>query len=130
MRLAIPIHDDHIAAVADFADMLLLLDIIRGSITNSTTVGFAVNIIPAKVAILDHHKVDVLICGAVSRPFAHMVIHSGIELVPFISGSVKDVMDAYMKGSLSDPRFFMPGHGKGMKWCQRGHRRRRGRFRG
>ena len=130
MRLAIPVHDDHIAAVADFADALLLLDIQGRTITRRGTLGFAVPLVPAKVAILDQNKVDILICGAVSRPFAGMVIHSGMELVPFISGSIDDVVNAYLGGSLNDPRFFMPGHGRGMNWCCQRQRRRRGRFRG
>jgi len=129
MRLAIPIHNNHLAAVADFAGNFLLVDIKGASETGRKTVFCDVNIVPAKVAMLDDNKVDTLICGAVSRPFAAMVIHSGIRLVPFISGSLEDVLDAYLQGRLSDPRFLMPGYEKGMHWCSRGRCRRRGRFR-
>lgn len=129
MRLAIPVHGSHVAAVADFAVTFLLLDITENGIAERRTVACDVNLIPAKVGILDENRVDTLICGAVSRVFAAMVIHSGIKLVPFISGSVEDVLNAYFQGSLGDPRFFMPGHDKGMRWCSRGRCRRRGRFR-
>lgn len=130
MRLAIPVHESYVAAVADFAGAFLLIDIKGASVTGRETVMCNVNLVPAKVAILDENRVDMLICGAVSRVFAAMVIHSGIELVPFISGSVEDVLSAYLQGSLNDPRYFMPGHDKGMHWCSRGRCRRRGRFRG
>lgn len=130
MRLAIPVHGSHVAAVADFAAEFLLLDVRGDNITDRKTVGCDVNLVPAKVGILDENRVDMLICGAVSRMFAAMVIHSGIKLVPFISGSVEDVLSAYLQGSLGDPRFFMPGHEKGMRWCSRGRCRRRGKIRG
>jgi predicted Fe-Mo cluster-binding NifX family protein len=129
MRLAIPTYDNHVASVADFADTLLLVDVEGKTEAGRKTVDFDVPIVPAKVAVLDHNNVDTLICGAVSRPFAAMVIHSGIELVPFISGNVEDVLNAYLRGSLSDPQFFMPGHRKGMRWCSGRRCRRHGRFR-
>lgn len=129
MRLAIPTHDAFVAAVADFADKLLLVDVEGEREAGRKSVGFNLPIVPSKVAVLDDNNVDTLICGAVSRSFAAMVIHYGIELVPFISGSVEDVLNAYLRGSLSDPQFFMPGHRRGMRWCSGRRCRRHGRFR-
>jgi predicted Fe-Mo cluster-binding NifX family protein len=129
MRLAIPTYDVYVAAVADFSDTLLLVDVEGNREVGRKKVGFELPIVPAKVAVLDDNNVDTLICGAVSRPFAAMVIHYGIELVPFISGSVEDVLNAYLRGSLNDPRFLMPGHSRGMRWCSGRRCRRHGRFR-
>lgn len=118
MKIAIPVHEDHIAAVADFADTLVLFEIRNGTEIRRECMPFSARVIPAKVGILSDNGVNILICGAVSRPFASMVVHSGIELVPFISGITDDVIKAYLKGSLADPRFFMPGYRKGMGWCK------------
>jgi predicted Fe-Mo cluster-binding NifX family protein len=126
MRLAMSIHDSFIATVADFAYALMLVDVENGVETSRETVDFRTRIIPAKVAILDENRVDVFICGAVSRPFAAMVVHCGITLIPFISGSVEDVTRAYLSGNLTDSRFFMPGRTRGMHWCSFGGKGMRG----
>jgi predicted Fe-Mo cluster-binding NifX family protein len=119
MKIAIPVHEDHMAAVADFADTLMIFEIRDGREIKRDCMRFTTRVIPAMVGILSDTGVNVLICGAVSRPFAAMVVYSGIELVPFISGPIKDIINAYLSGNLADPRFFMPGHTKGMHWCSR-----------
>ncbi|MBN1634973.1 MAG: hypothetical protein JW920_00570 [Deltaproteobacteria bacterium] len=114
--------------MADFTSALLLLDYQPGRQLDRRQVEFPSRLIPAKVATLVDLKVDLLICGALSREFAAMVVHSGIELLPFISGSIEDVLAAYNRGDLSDQRFLMPGYQKTMRWCSKGRRRRQGRF--
>jgi predicted Fe-Mo cluster-binding NifX family protein len=53
--------------------------------------------------------VDILICGAISRPFLRRLMASGIDVVSGISGQPEDVLDAYLKGSLLSSKFMMPG---------------------
>ncbi len=126
MKIAIPVHEDHMAAVADFADTLMIFQINDGREIRRDCVKFSTRVVPAMVGILSEHGVDILICGAVSRPFAAMVIHSGIELVPFLSGCTQDIIAAYFSGTLADPKYFMPGHTKGMHWCSKRRCRRYG----
>lgn len=129
MRLAIPICDSRVATVADFAHVLMLVDYENKMETRRNVIDFHRPIVPAKVAVLDDNGVSTLICGAISRPFATMIIHCSIELIPFISGNVEEVMTAYVAGDLANPRFFMPGRSKGMQWCFYGGGGMRGRGR-
>ena len=129
MRLAIPICDSLVATVADFAQVLMLVDYENKVEIRRKVVDFHRQIVPARVSVLDDNGVNTLICGAISRPFATMVIHCGIELIPFISGNVEEVMNAYLAGDLANPRFFMPGRAQGMHWCFYGGRGMRGRVR-
>jgi predicted Fe-Mo cluster-binding NifX family protein len=62
--------------------------------------------------------VNVLICGAISRPLAALLAASGITLIPWTAGPVDEVLTAYLAGRLPDPRWLMPGCG--------GKRRHRG----
>ncbi|MEW6363462.1 MAG: NifB/NifX family molybdenum-iron cluster-binding protein [Acidobacteriota bacterium] len=57
--------------------------------------------------------VDALICGAISRPIARMLGACGISVIPFVAGSVDDVLNAYTSGRLQSPQFAMPGCGQG-----------------
>ena len=52
---------------------------------------------------------DVLICGAISRPFLRRLMSLGITIIHGISGHPEDVLDAYLQGVLHDSRFLMPG---------------------
>ena len=80
---------------------------------------------------IPHHQVgsvmaqniQALICGAISEVFARMVEASGIQLIPFITGGIDDVLNAYINGNLQTRAFWMPGYG-----LQR-RRRFRGNFR-
>ena len=68
--------------------------------------------------------VEVLICGAISRPLAEMITDSGIRLIPFLSGDVEEVIQAFLAGNLPNSAFLMPG------CCGRRRRFRSGRGRG
>lgn len=125
MKIAIPVHENNVATVADFADRLLLVDIFPGRPPEFRGEDFSGKLLPAKVTSLVNLKVDILICGALSRPFAAMTVHSGIELIPFISGSIEDILEAYMSGKLGDQRFLMPGCTSAMEWVPRAQCSRR-----
>jgi hypothetical protein len=53
--------------------------------------------------------VDVLICGAVSRPLELALTLEGIEVIPQTCGKVEQVARAYLAGRLSGDAFLMPG---------------------
>ena len=53
--------------------------------------------------------VSVLICGAISRSLAERLANSGIELIPFVSGPVEEVLAAYFTGELDSGAFLLPG---------------------
>jgi len=109
MRLGIPVNGELLATVADFAQRLLLIDMDGVREMQRDEIDFSIPVLPAKVAALSDNGVNILICGAVSRPFAAMASHSGIDIIPFVSGRVDDVLDGFCRGCLDDPRFSMPG---------------------
>ncbi|MGC9324800.1 MAG: NifB/NifX family molybdenum-iron cluster-binding protein [Desulfomonilia bacterium] len=130
MRIAIPVYEQHVAAVADFADFMLVVDLDHDREIRREIVPVTTGILPARVAMLEDLGVDVMICGALSRPYASMAVHSGVGLIPFITGTIAEVLRAYCLGTLSDPQFLMPGHMQAQRWCTRGRCRGYGRFRG
>lgn len=59
-----------------------------------------------------HLGVQVLLCGAVSRPLETALISTGICVIGFICGGLEEVLSAYIKGRLADKCFQMPGYGE------------------
>ena len=52
---------------------------------------------------------DVLICCAISWPLKVALVSSGMEVIACRSGPVEDILDAFIKGRLTDQLFLMPG---------------------
>lgn len=120
MKIAIPTWNHHVSTVFDFSDRLLIVTVESGSMTDRMLIPFFEMTILEKAARLQQLGVNVLLCGAISKPLERMLEVSGIRVIPFLRGTVDDALDAYLKGHLNDPRFNLPG-------CPPGRRCRRGR---
>jgi predicted Fe-Mo cluster-binding NifX family protein len=116
MKIAIPVWQDSISGVFDFADKLSLAEIDGQTEKNRLEISLPNEPIPQKASRLNELGVDVLICGAISKPLAFLIIGSGIKIIPFVSGQIDEVLIAYVSGQLTDSRFLMPG-------CRRGARK-------
>jgi len=132
MKIAIPIYNDSVSSVFDFAHRLLLVEIENGKEVNRSDVALESQSLPQRLGQLKSLEVDVLVCGAISRILANMVTASGIQLLPYVTGRVNDVLQAYLTGQLAKPQFSMPGcwpgaregFGRGKRRCRwRGGRR-------
>ncbi|MFW6147675.1 MAG: NifB/NifX family molybdenum-iron cluster-binding protein [Thermodesulfobacteriota bacterium] len=109
MRVAVPTWNGRISPVFDEASRLFVAEV-RGKDEYST---FETNMseyfLPSKVMRLRGLGVDTLICGAISRPLADMVTTAGIRLIPWVSGMVEEVLQAFLSERLFDLRYAMPG---------------------
>jgi len=125
MKIAMPIYRDNVSNVFDFANTLLLIDIENGKETNRSEVVLGSQSLPQRAGQLKSLGVDVLVCGAISRILANMVTTLGIEVLPYVTGHVDNVLQAYMTGQLVRSEFSMPGCWPGARKGFRGWRRGR-----
>jgi predicted Fe-Mo cluster-binding NifX family protein len=124
MKIAVPVWQDNVSSVLDFANKLLLVEMENGSeICRNETVLTEQNCIE-RAAKLRQLGVNVIICGAISRSLADMLISSRIDVLPFVTGSTEQILTAYKTGNLSLPQYALPGCWKG---ARRGFGRRKGR---
>lgn len=130
MKIAVPVWNDGVSNVFDFAGMLLLVELDNGKEVGRSEVPLQVQSLPERAGGLKQLGVNVLLCGAISRALANMVTASGIEVLPYVTGRVDEVLQAYLTGQIIQPRFTMPGcwpgARKGFRRCRRGGRGRRG----
>jgi len=126
MKIAIPIYNGNVSNVFDFAHRLLLVEIENGKETNRSEVASERQSLPQRAGQLKNLGVDVLVCGAISQALANMVTASGIQVLPYVTGRVDDVLQGYLTGQLVQPQFTMPGCWPGArKSFRRGGRGRR-----
>ena len=109
MKIAIPIWNDSVSNVFDFAGRLLLVDIKNDKEANRSETLLRVVSLPERAGRLKKLGVDVLVCGAISRALADMVTASGIQLLPYVTGQVDNVLQAYLNDQLAQAQFTMPG---------------------
>ena len=121
MKIAIPIWNDRVSSAFDFAHKVLLVDIENGRETGRSEISFPPESDPEKVNRLKTLSAEVLICGAISRSLALRVGASGIEVLPYVVGSVDEILRAYLTGKLVQPQFALPGSWPG---ARKGFRRR------
>jgi predicted Fe-Mo cluster-binding NifX family protein len=122
MRIALSARAGQISPVFDSAQQVVLLEIHRGKVLSQIHETLGSEFPTERVAELKTFGTDTLICGAVSRPLAEMLKYSGIKVIPFISGEVGPVLDAFLKGALPSQKLTMPGCWKRRERC----RKRRG----
>lgn len=118
MRVAIPFWNDRVSPVFDAARRLVVVDVENGVERARHHQTLQEEFPTRRVRQLAQLGVNVLICGAISRPLAALLAASGITLIPWTAGPVDEVLAAYLAGRLPDPRWLMPGCG--------GKRRHRG----
>jgi len=134
MKIAIPIWDGFVSSVFDFAHRLLLMEIQNGRELNRSEVPLQAESLPERASRLKQLGVNAIICGAISRPLMYMLTASGIEVLPYVTGRVDDVLEAYFTDQLAHTQFTMPGYwpgarkgfGRGRQGCR--WRGGRGRF--
>ena len=131
-RIAIPTWNGRISPVFDTALRLLLVDVRQRGEHSRFEIDISEPFLPSKTMRLTELRVETLICGAISGQFAQMITSAGIELIPWISGQVEDVLRAFLGGDLFDMQFVMPGRpdywdrGPGGGYGRGRGRRRRG----
>lgn len=127
MTVGITTWGDRVSPVLDAAERLLVFR--TGSVAGGTSVVDLSGLsFWGRAAEIERAGIDVLICGAVTRPLLDALTGSGLTVVPWISGSVDEILEAFSCGELSNERFAMPGCGRPTRAC--GGDPRRGRRRG
>lgn len=109
MKLAVTVWDERISPVFDSARTLLLADIKDARIKNISYQSFTPQFTDRLTGELSRLGIDVLICGAISEIHSTLIESCAIRLIPFISGNVKQVVEAYAMGNPLVPSFSMPG---------------------
>jgi len=113
MKVAMPVWSGRISPVFDVAQRLLVVDVEAGGPAGGAEHVVGTDMPASRARRLAELGVDVLICGAISRPMEMMLAAGGIRVIPYVCGPVEEVFQAYLAGRLSRPTFLMPG-------CRRG----------
>lgn len=121
-KIAMTVWGGRISPVFDSARTLLIAEIIDNDIVRLSFREFDPDRPHRLVQLLRAQGIMVLICGAVSEGPAQVLETAGFELIPFIAGSVKEVIETFLMGTPVWTELTMPGCDR--KICCRGRIRR------
>jgi len=109
MKIALSVWKDCISTVFDAADQLLVVEKDGDGVLKRTP--FRINSADggSRAMQLKEIGIDVLICGAISRPQEAAIAASGITVHAFMRGSVQEIIAAYESGQLHAAAFALPG---------------------
>jgi len=111
MKAALTIWGNRISPVFDSANTLLIVEIKDREICSRRYEPFYPDFPSRLAGRLTDLGVGVLICGAISEMPAAVIESAGVKLIPFITGSTDEVLDAYARGISFVDSFLMPGCG-------------------
>jgi len=109
MKIAVSVWEGRVSPVFDTAARLLVLDAEETGEASRFEVFLDEQTCSRKCSRIQVLGVEVLICGAISRYFHGILTASGIRVIPWICVAASEVVNAYMDGTLSQPRYLMPG---------------------
>jgi predicted Fe-Mo cluster-binding NifX family protein len=121
-KIAVTVWGQRISPVFDSARTLLIAEIQGRTLVGTSLLTFDPERPLELLQMLRAQQVMLIICGAVSEGPASMLEAAGVELIPFIAGDVRHVLDHYLQGRSFGSEFRMPGCGKHI--CCRGKIRR------
>ena len=109
MKLALPVHVGRISTVLDFAHQLLVVEVDDSHEIRRSEIAFKEDSPRNQASRLAHLDIEVLICGAISHPLATLIAAAGVEIIPFVSGPVEEVVACFISGQLAASDYLLPG---------------------
>jgi len=101
MIVALSVWQGRISPLFDTARRLWLVEIEDGREVSRKEVPLEESLFQLRVAKLSKLGVEILLCGAISRPFAFMLASSGIRVFPFLAGDAREMLNAFLAGELT-----------------------------
>ena len=109
MKVGICTWDDRLSPLFDVAKRLLVIDIEDGLEVNRQEETIEEMELAERTRRLVALEVNVLICGAISRPMEDMLVSARIKVIPQTCGPVEGVLRTFLRGQLNGQAFLMPG---------------------
>lgn len=123
MKAAFSYEGKKIAPVFDVARKILVIEEKHGLIVGRTEKSLDDDLQIQNVIRLSGMGVETLVCGAVSMVFHKMLSAYGIFVVPFVTGNLEEIIEAWLKGRIGCGSFSMPGYEGRHKGKGYGHQR-------
>jgi len=109
MKIAVSYWHNKISPVMDVAENFLIIDILNGKPIKNRKINLSGKSHAEKVEYFVKRNIDVLLCGAISNRYHCLIMAKGIEVIPWLTGDIDGILDAYLYSKSLESGFIMPG---------------------
>lgn len=108
MQLGIASWEGRLAPVFDTAEQLVLITTDEDRELRRQSVALTGQWPLQRAQAVLGHGVQVLLCGAISRPAVTLLRSAGVTVLSWLGGPCDQVLQAYLEGNLADSEFNLP----------------------
>lgn len=124
-KIGIPHHLGYVSPVFDVARNILAVSVRDGQEQEREEVALE-GVDPfLRAQELKSFGIDIVVCGAISRPYEMALLAKSIEVIHAVCGPLEEVLSAILQKTLEDSRFLMPGFAGPRRFRERYGRERR-----
>ncbi|RJX33242.1 MAG: hypothetical protein C4516_02285 [Oxalobacter sp.] len=109
MKIAFACWDNRIAPVFDTARHIHVVEVSNEKVLSESNESLQEPLPQQKVRRLLDLGVNALVCGAISRPLHRMLVTNGIQVMPFLAGDLRELVQAWCNGKIQNEQYVMPG---------------------
>lgn len=109
MKLAVTVWGNRISPVFDAASTLLVAEIKKKKVSGLYYTAFDPESPTDLIHTLKRNHVSVLVCGAISKTPASLIIDQHIHLVSLVTGNVRHFLDSFAQKQTVEKKYRMPG---------------------
>lgn len=118
MNLALAAYENRIASLLETANRMVVVNL--NDSRSKRIVAIANQPFPCLVQLLHDNNIAILICGAINGCTFRIIEASGIQVIPWITGNVDDILAAFENNTLES--CLMPGCTRGCRYGRHGRR--------
>ena len=108
MQLGIASWEGRLAPVFDTADRLTLINLESGQEPVQRSVPLSGDWPVQRAQAVLEQGVQVLLCGAISRPAAILLQSAGVQVQAWLRGPIEQIVEAFVSGQLGNDEHIMP----------------------
>jgi predicted Fe-Mo cluster-binding NifX family protein len=109
VKLAVTVWGNRISPVFDAARTLLVAEIEHNKIARQFYTSFDPGSPVDLVDTLKKNKVNILVCGAISKTPADLISDQEIQIIPFVTGNTRQFLDSFARDRTVAKNHMMPG---------------------
>jgi predicted Fe-Mo cluster-binding NifX family protein len=109
VKLAVTVWGNRISPVFDSSSTLLVAEIANRKISGLYYTAFDPQSADDLIHTLKKHHVTTLVCGAISKTPAGLILNQHIHLIPFVTGNVRHFLDSFALNQTVGKKHRMPG---------------------
>ena len=100
MKVAIPRMGESVAPCFEYCATMAIFTIVDDAVADQVDFPLRSREPFDRVRLLRDQQVDTIICGGVQDMYEDVLRTSGFEVISWVSGSVDDLLDLYVRGQL------------------------------